>query len=396
MLGNRRAVLITSTIIVIGIILIGTGVFLFVLNPSGEGTNNTTTTSQTTTDNTTTYPTSTSVHNPYEVAIVLTVGGLGDMSHNDGAFTGATEAHRIHNINFTYVEPTQLQDYEQYHRAFAAHAEYIEPYDLIIGVGFDQIEAIVEVGMDYPNQNFAIITPDMWGIAIDPMVLPNIATVNFRENEGAALIGALAGLMTETGNVGFLGGMDDYFINRYAAGYFWGLSFVNETYTSPSKNITYSAQYTDDWYNITLGQRLTSEMYSAGIDIIFTAAKRSGLGAFEAAKTDNVTYPYPLWVIGADYPQMRFGCVDPEHPEPPTVGLTSMIKRIDIVVYDLMYEAVFGIWEGKVIEYGLEEGGLEYEINTDLLTLPQTVIDVIEEIKTEIINGVYFIPDLIY
>lgn len=319
------------------------------------------------------------VPNPYNVAIVFATGGLGDKSFNDGCYEGALNAKEDYNINFTYSEPDDIAQYETFLRRYASHAGYIEPFDLIISIGFDQADAVMAVAEDYPDQQFAII--DMF---IDPAEYPNVASVLFTENEGSALVGAIAGMMTETNKIGFLGGMDIPLIRKFAAGYVYGANLTNP-------GIDHVESYVGDWADIALGKSLTEGMYSGGADIVFAAAGRSGLGAFEAAKEGE-----DVWVIGVDSPQMYLGTADPENPEPPTVCLTSMLKRVDVAIYDIMYDAVLGTWEGGLIFYGLENDGHDYEINEALLELPDDVIATVEMIRTGIINGTYVVPDDVY
>jgi basic membrane protein A len=369
---------------VICIILIGTGLF-FYFNEHYPGPNGTTPTTAvpTTTEPTTTTP-PTLVQNPYDVAIVLATGGLGDRWINDVCYGGALNAHSDYSIDFTYVEPTSISEYESMIRSYAAHNGYANSYDLIVCVGFDQNAALITVAEEFPDQRFAII--DAY---IDPGVYPNVASCLFQEHEGSALVGAIAGLTTRTNSVGFLGGMDIALVNKYAAGFVWGANLTNP-------GIAHDEQYVGDWVDTTYGKTLTAGMYAAGADVVFGVAERAHLGAFDAAKEGNATSPVPLWVIGSDYPQMRFGCADPENPLPPTVGLTSMLKRPDVAVYDVIYDAVFGTWISGLRFYDLSNGGLSYEIYTELLTLPQSVINTVEMIKTGIINGTYVVPDAIY
>ncbi|MFW9808531.1 MAG: BMP family protein [Candidatus Thorarchaeota archaeon] len=324
------------------------------------------------------------VNNPYEVAIVFATGGLGDKSFNDGVFEGATNAHDDYSINFTYSEPNVIADYETFLRQYASHAGYIQPFDLIISVGFDQADAVMAVADDYPDQEFAII--DMF---IDPGNYTNVASVLFSENEGSALVGAVAGMMTNTDSIGFLGGMDIDLIRKFYAGYVYGANLTNP-------GISYTAQYVGDWADIATGKTMTSAMYTGGADIVFAAAGRSGLGAFDAAKEDNVTSSTPLYVIGVDSPQMYLGCADPDNPVAPTVALTSMLKRVDVATYDIMYDAVLGTWTGGLIFYGLFNDGHDIEINTALRTLPTAVLDMVDMIRTGIINGTYVVPTDVY
>ncbi|MCK5240440.1 MAG: BMP family ABC transporter substrate-binding protein, partial [Candidatus Thorarchaeota archaeon] len=160
--------------------------------------------------------------NPYDVAIVFATGGLGDKSFNDAAYKGAADAFEDYSINFTYVEPTAITEYEGFQRAYAAHAEYADGYDLIIGIGFDQADGMMAVAEDYPNQYFAIV--DMF---IDPGTYTNVSSILFNENEGSALVGAIAGLMTTTDSIGFVGGLDIPLINKFAGGFVFGANYSN-------------------------------------------------------------------------------------------------------------------------------------------------------------------------
>jgi len=326
--------------------------------------------------------------NPYDVAIVFATGGLGDKSFNDAAFQGAMDALDDYGTNFTYVEPTEITEYEDYLRTYAAHAEYADPYDLIVGIGFDQAAGMEVVAAEYPNQYFAIV--DMF---VDSA---NVSSILFNANEGSALVGAIAGLMTQTGKIGFIGGMDIDLINNFAAGYIWGANY--SYYDANDEEIDFDISYVGGWTDTATAQSLADAMYTGGVDIIFGAAGRSGLGVFDSAKANNGTAGFddPLWVIGVDSPQMYVGCDDPDDPEPPTVGLTSMLKRVDVGVYRAIKSVLEGTFSGGIAGYSLANGGLGFEINEDLLTLPQDVIDFTVQLRFDIVAGIEEVPTAIY
>ncbi|NHJ14301.1 MAG: BMP family ABC transporter substrate-binding protein [Candidatus Thorarchaeota archaeon] len=316
--------------------------------------------------------------NPDEIAIVFATGGLGDRSFNDGCYAGAEEAADEFDITYTYVEPTAITEYEGYHRAYAAHAQYANAYDLIIGIGFDQADAISAVAEDYPNQKWAIV--DMW---INDTTYPNVASILFNENEGSALVGAIAGLTTETGNIGFVGGMDIPLINKFAAGYHFG---ANLTYFEENaNNITMDVLYVGDWADTATGQSLADGLYTTGTDIIFAAAGRSGLGVFDSVANNNETYG-PLWVIGVDSPQMYIE---------PGLVLTSMLKRVDVAVHDIIEDVI----EDTFVTFNLftlANGGLDYEVNSTLYQLPTAVVTRVEALKADIADGTIVVPSEIY
>lgn len=315
-----------------------------------------------------------------KVAIVFATGGLGDKSFNDAAFKGATDFRTAYPTwTFTYAEPTQISEYEGFLRDYAAH-EGRAAYDIIIAIGFDQNEALYSVAVDYPNQSFAIV--DMFNNQTS-----NVASLLFNANEGSALVGAIAGLMTQTDKIGFVGGMDIPLINEFAAGYRFGANYTNN-------GIPVSIQYTGSWVDTTAGQTLANGLYAAGNDVIFAAAGRSGLGVFTSAKTLNGTpgYDNPLWVIGVDSPQMYLGCADPDNPVAPTVSLTSMLKRVDVAVFNTIKEVMDDTFTGGAKIFKLSNGGVDYEVNTALLTLPPAVITAVEALKAAIIAGTVTVP----
>jgi basic membrane protein A len=372
--------------VVIIIITIGAvGAWILIANPFAPTTpTETTTTTTTTTTGTTTTTTTTATPNPYDVAIVFATGGLGDKSFNDGCFEGATQAATDFGMTFTYVEPTAIVEYEGYIRTYAEHADYADPYDLIITIGFDQANALMAVADDYPDQHFAIV--DMF---IDPGNYTNVASLLFEEHQGSALVGAIAGLMTETDKIGFVGGMDIPLINKFLAGYTFGAN-----YTNMGINVTYA--YTNDWVDTSVGQTLADGMYAGGADIIFAAAGRSGLGIFDSCADTIGTNSTPIWTIGVDSPQMYLGTADPENPVAPTWCMTSMLKRVDVAIYNMMRDTYYGNFTGGVKSFNLANGGVGYEINEDLLTLPPAVISAVEALKADIISGTVTVPDSIY
>jgi len=333
--------------------------------------------------------------NPYDVAVVFATGGLGDKSFNDGVMTGLEKAKTDFGINFTYAEPTAVSDYEVMLRGFAEHAPYNESYDLIIAIGFDQEVGLQIVANETPDQKFGII--DMF---IDPIVYPNVASLLFDEHEGSALVGAIAGLTTQSDKIGFVGGLDIPLITKFAAGYIFGAGYVNPQLNGTTNIVAnFTMAFTNDWVDTTAGQLLADGMYGAGADVIFGAAGRAGLGMFDSAKDNNDTLG-PIWCIGVDSPQMYYGTADPANPVAPTVCLTSMLKRVDVAVYTLIEDWVVDeTWAtgyGLIYSFNLANDGVGYEVNEDLLTLDPAIIVEVEALKALIIAGTVVVPDAVY
>jgi len=361
-----------AAIVIVIILVGGVGAYIIMFNPFGPKTN------------------------PYDVAIVFATGGLGDKSFNDGCKKGADDAKAAFGIEYTYAEPTAISDYLGFLRGFAQHTQYIEPYDLIISVGFDQEVALQTVANESTSQKFAIV--DMY---IDPIVYPNVASLLFDEHQGSALVGAIAGLTTTTDKIGFVGGMNIPLINKFAAGYVFGAGYTNP-HLNGTANIlaNVSIGYTDDWVDTAAGKNLADGMYAAGADIIFAAAGRAGLGVFDSVKAKNATSSVPLWVIGVDSPQMYYGTADPTDPEPPTLCLTSMLKKVDVAIYTIIEEWVEdATWQtgyGLLHSFNLANNGVGYELNSTLLALPPAVVTAVNNFKTLIIAGNITVPSEIY
>ncbi|HXG63620.1 MAG TPA: BMP family ABC transporter substrate-binding protein [Blastocatellia bacterium] len=291
------------------------------------------------------------------VGVVFDIGGKDDKSFNAAAWEGAKRAKEDLPIQLRDVEPGDPTSIEPSMRAFAERG-----YDLIIGVGFAQMPIMQQVARDYPNLKFAIID----GV-ID---LPNVASLIFEEHEGSFLVGMIAGRITKTNKIGFVGGMDIPLIHKFHTGYEEGAKYANpkvqvfENYVG----ITDAA-----WNNPGKGKELAKAQIDRGADIVFQAAGNSGLGVFDAAEeTGNLA-------IGVDANQNWVK---------PGFILTSMIKRVDVAVYNTIKEVVEGRFSGGVHLYGLENDGVTYALdqyNRDMI--PQSVLDEVERAKKEIIAG---------
>ncbi|HYO92692.1 MAG TPA: BMP family ABC transporter substrate-binding protein, partial [Pyrinomonadaceae bacterium] len=245
----------------------------------------------------------------------------------------------------------------------------------VIGVGFAQSPIMERVARDYPNINFAIID----GV-ID---LPNVASLVFMEHQGSYLVGMIAARTSKTGVLGFIGGMDIPLIHRFAVGYTEGAKAVNP-------NIQVIQNYvgvTDAaWNNPGKGKELALAQIGKGADVIFTAAGNSGLGAFDAVEGyGKQNGRAQRFVIGVDSNQ---------NGVKPGFVLTSMVKRVDNVVYRLVQELASGQFKGGFHVFGLTEDGVGYSLdqfNQDLLS-PE-VLKQVEEAKQKIISGEIQVTD---
>lgn len=297
------------------------------------------------------------------VGLVFDIGGKDDRSFNAAAWEGAQRAMKTLPIVLRDVEPGDPTSIEPAMRAFAER-----DYDLIIGVGFAQSDIMAKVAKDYPNLDFAIID----GV----IEAPNVASLVFKEHEGSYLVGMIAGRTTKTGTVGFIGGMDIPLIHRFQRGYLEGAEAVNPRV----KVITNYVGVTDAaWNNPGKGKELAVAQIGKGADVIFTAAGNSGLGAFDAAEQ------YKKFVIGVDANQ---NWVKPGYV------LTSMVKRVDNAVIQIIKDKLEGKFKGGFHVYGLENDGVAYaldEYNRSLIK-PEVLAEV-EAARKKIMAGKIKVTD---
>src|SRR5215470_9698705 len=299
------------------------------------------------------------------VGIVFDIGGKDDRSFNAAAWQGVSRAAMDFPIVLRDVEPGDPTSIEPAMRAFAERG-----YDLIIGIGFSQTPQIEAVAKDYPNLNFAVVD----GVS----QLPNVASLIFKEHEGSYLVGMIAAMTSKSGMLGFIGGMDIPLIHKFETGFEEGARAVNP-------NIRIIPNYigvTDAaWNDPVKGKELAETQIGKGADVIFAAAGNSGLGAFDAVEAfgKDSQGRAQRFVIGVDSNQNWVK---------PGFVLTSMVKRVDNAVYQIVKDRVENRTVGGVHVYGLENEGIGYSVdqyNSDLL--PKVMLEAVETAKQKIISG---------
>jgi basic membrane protein A len=305
------------------------------------------------------------------VGIVFDTGGKDDRSFNAAANAGVLRAKKDFPIVLRDVEPGDSISVEPAMRAFAEQG-----YDLIIGVGFEQVPVVERVAKDYPKQNFVIID----GVS----ELPNVASLVFKEHQGAYLVGMIAAKESRSGTVGFIGGMDIPLIHRFATGYEEGVKAINP---NARVLVNYVGITADAWNNPGKGKELASSQIDKGADVLFTAAGNSGLGAFDAVEQagKDASGRATHFVIGVDSNQNWVK---------PGFVLTSMVKRVDNAVYSIIQDKVAGKFQGGVHVYGLENEGVGYAMDQyNQALIPADVIKAAEEAKGKIIKGQIKVTD---
>ncbi|MCL5034243.1 MAG: BMP family ABC transporter substrate-binding protein [Bacteroidetes bacterium] len=304
-----------------------------------------------------------------EVGLVFDVGGRGDKSFNDQAYRGLQMAKDSLGIKYQYIEPGGGSDRESALRQLASR----KSIGLIFGVGFIFTDDITDVAKAFPDKKFACID---YTYDSTKAVPKNLIPIEFRENEGSFLVGAIAGLMTKTDKVGFVGGMESPLIRKFQAGYEAGVKYVNP---KCKVLVAYAGVTGEAFKNPAKGKELALSQYSQGADIIYHAAGVTGLGVFEAAREMK------KYAIGVDMDQWN---------EAPGRVLTSMVKKGDVAVYDIIKEWKEGKFDGGTPRvFGLRDNGVDFVYdNNNKPLIPEKVYQRVEQLRKDIIDGKIKVP----
>lgn len=300
---------------------------------------------------------------PLKVGLVLDKGGKDDRSFNSAAYAGATKAEKDLKIELKYVEATDTNAIENLHRAFAR-----KNFDLVIGIGFAQKEAVRKVAAQFPNIKFAVVDGEISA--------PNVRSLLFAEHEGSFLVGALAAMASKNHSVGFVGGMDIPLIRRFAMGYAAGAKYVDPKITVTENYVGVTGEA---WNNPAKSKELALSQYGKGADVVFACAGASNSGVFDAAEDKK------KFAIGVDSNQNWI--------KPGSI-LTSMMKAVDVAVYDTIKDTQDGKFTAGIVQFGLKNNGVNYTLdkyNEKLIT--PDMKKKVEEIKKKIIAGQIQVPD---
>jgi len=338
---------------------------------------------------------------PHTVGLALDVGGRGDQSFNDGALRGLETM--AAGLRYTPRGYEALPD-DEYSKLLGPLAlphlgipkpivlqgkaqEDYEPNlqllvdqgaELVVAVGFLMEPATRKVARDNPRAKFLLIDSPVLDEAGKPTALPNVRAVVFREHEGSFLAGALAGELTRTGKVGFVGGMQLPVIQKFEVGFRAGVRTVNPA-AAGALLVAYTGTFDDERKGIEVGQ----DLYRRGCDVVFHGAGLDGLGVIKAAQQAG------RWVIGVDS--------DQSHVAPRNV-LTSMIKHADLAVYQAVRDTVNGSFRGGDFSLGLAEGGvglapLGGEADPDLTEARRAAaLKDVEALRAAVVSGRIAVP----
>jgi basic membrane protein A and related proteins len=302
------------------------------------------------------------------IGLVYDIGGRGDQSFNDAAYAGLSQAQDELGVEIQDLEPSAGgEDREELLRTLAE-----DGYDMIIGVGFAFAEAMGSVTSDFPDTTFAIVD--------DASVeAPNLTSLVFAEEQGSFLVGAAAALTSETGQLGFIGGVEVDLIKKFEAGFVAGATHADPAATVDVKYISQPPDFSG-FNDPAKGKEIALGQYSGGADVVYHAAGGSGGGLFEAAlETGDV------WAIGVDSDQY----LTAEEAVQGTI-LTSMLKRVDVAVFEAIKAFSEGSLEPGAQTFDLSNDGVGYATSGDFLS--EEIITQLEELKTQIVDGEIEVP----
>ena len=295
---------------------------------------------------------------PYKASIVLTVAGLGDQSFNDAAYRGLQQAESELGIDIHVYETSDPSEYEV--NLLQAPSQ---DSDITFAIGFLMNDALTNAAPQNPDA--------LYGIVDSVVESDNVASLLFKEEEGSFLVGVIAGMMTKSNKIGFLGGMEVPLIKKFESGFVAGVMTVN-----PEAEVIIN--YAGDFRDPAKGKEIALSQYASGADVIYHASGGTGVGLFQAVQEMGDGY----WAIGVDSDQ---------HHLAPENTLTSMMKRVDVAIYETIAAAYAGDFAAGTTIFGLAEGGVGLSPSTAENT-PQEIIDLADEYAQRIISGEIIVP----
>ena len=337
-----------------------------------------------------------------KVGLVTDVGGRGDHSFNDSALRGLElwgSGKKMEGGGYKDASPEELKGSLQQDLAsrgiapvgatpVVLQSKVAEDYEpnlqllvdqgvgMAVGVGFMLENAVETVAKRNPDTKFLLIDSTLNSADNKPYTLPNVRTVVFREEQGSFLVGALAGLVTQGKKVGFVGGMEVPLIKRFEAGFRAGVASTNP-------QATVLVNYTGSFDNVAAGKQVAQDLMAKGADIVYHAAGSDGLGVIQAVKEARAAGK-SVYVIGVDSDQSSLA---------PEAVLTSMVKRVDLAVYEATRDLSQSKLQGGDVVLGLKEGGVTYAPITLDFPNKAAALQKLEELRGQIVSGALQVPN---
>jgi basic membrane protein A len=321
--------------------------------------------------NTSASPSASAPQSDVKVGLAYDIGGRGDQSFNDSAAAGIDQAKAEFGIEVEELEAAGGETDAQKEERLTTLAE--EGFNPIIAVGFAYATALGKVAPQFPDVTFAIVDDASLSEAN-----PNVTSLVFAENEGSFLVGAIAAQASKTGNIGFVGGVNVPLIQKFQAGYEAGAKAVNPNITVQVKYLTEPPDFSG-FGDPAKGKVAAEGMFQNGADVVYHAAGGSGGGVFEAAKAAGGL------AIGVDSDQYLTADASVKD-----VIITSMLKRVDVAVYEAIKASVEGSPLTGVQTFDLSKDGVGYSDSNPEVSAFTAKAD---ELKAQIIDGTITVPD---
>jgi basic membrane protein A len=306
------------------------------------------------------------------VGVVYDIGGRGDQSFNDSAAAGLDRAAAELGIE-PASEASANNDGSNREELLNLQAD---ESDLVFGIGFLFAEPMTNAATASPDVNFAIVDD----ASVD---LPNVAGLVFAEEQGSFLVGAAAALKSESGHVGFIGGVNIELINKFEAGFIAGAKAVNPDIVIDSQYITEPPDFAG-FNDPASGKVIAQSMFEGGADIVYHAAGGSGNGLFQAAKEFSEAGGSKVWAIGVDSDQYLTAGEDVQD-----YILTSMLKRVDVAVYQTIKADIDGMFAPGAQVFDLSVDGVGYSTSGGFV---DDIVDQLDAFKAQIVSGEIVVP----
>ncbi len=325
-----------------------------------------------------------------KVGMVTDSGTIDDKSFNQGTWEGIKK----YEADKGTIEAKYLQPSGETKADYLASIADLVDYgaEIIVTPGYKFEQAIYEAQELYPEVKFILLdgAPNDGDFKNGPTyrIDPNVAAVFFAEQEAGFMVGVAAALSSETGKLGFIGGMEIPPVQKFGWGFQAGVKYANDNYGTTAEVADYV--YQGSFNDVAAGTSLAAGMYSKGIDTIFTAAGGVGVGVFSEAK-ERVLQGENIYVVGVDVDQYDFGKVSTE-ADAKSVTLTSALKSIDGMAYKFIDDIMNGTFEGgKEFRMSVKDNGVD--IPKENPNLAAEVFEKVQEVRGLINDGTIVVPD---
>lgn len=302
--------------------------------------------------------------NQLKIGVVFNEGSIADKSFGESAYRGFERFKKDFDNPYRYHQVSTKAQAELAIRKLAGLS------DIVFVISYNYLTPLKNVAPEFPDTNFVIID--------EILDMPNVKCLTFKEHEGAFIAGALAALYTQTDKIGFIGGMDVPLIRKFEYAYIEGAKHIKPQ-IKIFKNTVGSTDFA--WRDPARGNELAQSQIDRGADVIFAAAGGTGIGVYQAAADHGV------YAIGVDSNQ---NYIQPGHM------LTSIIKSLDTIIYNILVETRNDKFKATTTKLGLLEGGIDYTIdqyNQPLLSKEEKMI--LNSAKENIMNAKIYVPNYI-